>query len=244
MNQQRGQSLLEFAVGSAALLLLLLGTITLSVFQEAQRRGVSAARQVAFESTWLPADISGGVLVERVYEHHFDDEGLMDAVGRARHLGAADLRLSRELGATPGLAGDAANLLLTSLKVSSALVGGDIDLAAGGYASGDLSVHLPPRQWIPEPFRGLDLTLLQPFAIATDAWSASGPHKVKQRTESLVPLQRLSSIATLWQDLAKPLTLLEPSIDKLCLGLIEPDEVPQDRLGPVMDGTRFRRSCQ
>lgn len=244
MSPQRGQSMVEFAVGSSALLLLLLGVITLSSYQEVQRRAIGAGRQLAFESGWQGPEANPDVLRRSAFAHHMDDSGLMDAVGRSRHVEALNVRASMQFGPAPGLANDAATVLLSPLRTSGALVGGDIDLASGGYARGEIEVDLQPRFWLPPPFRDTELALRQPFAILTDPWNSAGPEHVRDRTSSLVPTQRLIAIASTWQALAAPLSLLEPSLDELCLGLIEPDAVPADRLGPPSVRASGRRPCR
>ena len=244
MNGQHGQSLVEFAVGSTALLLLLLGVITLSGYQEVQRRGIAAARQAAFESTWRSTNSDGAAVAHGVYLHHFDDAGILDSVGRARYVAKQDVYVTHDIGPSPGLAGEATTLLLAPLQIATDLVGGEFDLQAGGYVAGEVVVRLPPNVWLPQPFRDLDLSLQQAFAILSDPWSASGAIHVEERTAALVPAQRLGGLAASWGALAAPMRLLEPSIDKLCLGIIEPDLIPEDRLGPVMEASRSRRPCQ
>jgi hypothetical protein len=244
MKRQRGQSLVEFAAGSSALVLLLLGVITLSGFQEVQRRGISAARQLAFEAVSRTESVRNSVNTDNAFAHHFNDEGIQDAVGRARYVREQDIEVLHQAGRPPGLADDATTLLMAPLRVGSTLMQARLDLETGGYLTGDVVLRLAPHQWLPEPFRDLDLLLHQPYAILSDAWNAAGPTHVKERTTGLVPTQRLESVAEYWQALADPLTLLEPSIDKLCLGIIEPEEIPEDRLGPVRANMRGRRPCQ
>jgi hypothetical protein len=244
VKEQRGQSLVEFAAGTSALVLLLLGVITLSGFQEAQRRGISATRQLAFEAVSRSGPVRDDVNAEYAFTHHFDDEGMQDAVGRARYVEEEDVQVSQQAGRPPGLADHATTLLMAPLQVGSALMQARLDLETGGYVTGELVLRLAPHKWLPEPFRDLDLLLRQPFAILSDAWNAAGPTHVKERTTGLVPTQRLASVAGYWQNVDGPLTILEPSIDKLCLGIIEPEEIPEDRLGPMHANVRNRRPCQ
>ena len=244
MSRQCGQSLVEFAVGSAALLMLLLGVITLSGYQEVQRRGSIAARRLAYETVLEPRDLAALASAQRIYQDDFDDAGLLDAVGRARYVTGDDLRVSRQQGAAPGLAGDAATLLLTPLAASKPFTGQDLDLEPGGYVSGQLLVRVAPHAWTTEPFRSMDIVLRQPYAILSDPWNSGSARQVHDRTSSLVPTQGLASLASAWQALAVPLSLLEPTIGKLCLGLIEPDTVPEDRLGPRTAGVNAGRVCQ
>jgi hypothetical protein len=54
---------------------------------------------------------------------------------------------------------------------------------------------------------------------------------VRQRAGGLVPTNRLQALNAVWRPLSLPLGILEPSLRKLCFGLIEPDRIPEDRLG-------------
>jgi Flp pilus assembly protein TadG len=244
MRRQRGQSLVEFAVGSAALLMLLLGVVTLSGYQEVQRRASVAARQFAYESAWEPSLLSAQVSAQRIHRDNFDDSGLLDSVGRARYVTREGVRVERQQGVAPGLAGDAATLLLTPLAASKPFTGADLDLEAGGYVSGELVARVVTHAWTPEPFRSMDITLHQPYAILSDPWNSGSSSQVHDRTSSLVPTQRLATIANAWQALAVPLSIIEPTIGKLCLGLIEPDTIPEDRLGPRKGAMSLGRVCQ
>jgi hypothetical protein len=244
VKMQLGQSLVEFAVGAAAFLLLLLGVLTLSGYQEVQRRGSVAARQLSFESAWLSPDAVPQPSTLTIFQQHFGDPGLLDAVGSAHYLAQDDLRLSRHRGALPGLAGDAAVLLLAPLELSRVFTGRGIDLTPGGYVSGEVVAHVVTQPWTPDPFRGLDITLRQPYAIVSDPWNSGSARQVHEHTSSLVPTQRLAALATIWRTMAVPLSIVEPSLGKLCLGLIEPDIVPEDRLGVAVRPVTSGRACQ
>jgi len=72
--------------------------------------------------------------------------------------------------------------------------------------------------------------LRESLALLVDPWAASSWLRVRQRTAAL-------SVAGPLRDLTEPLrplrwaaALLEPGIERLCLGRIEPDIVPPDRL--------------
>jgi hypothetical protein len=120
--------------------------------------------------------------------------------------------------------------MLAPLRAAGGFLGGGFDLRNAGYRVGSINVRVAPIDSLPQPFRELDLQLDQPYALLTDGWNAAGPEHVHARAGGLVPTQRLTGVAALWRGLAAPLTLLEPSLNTLCLGLIEPDAVPEDRL--------------
>jgi hypothetical protein len=84
---------------------------------------------------------------------------------------------------------------------------------------------------LPEPFRSIRIDLTQPYALMTDDWNSGGPQQVRRRTSGLVPTQMLAGVAAIWRVLLAPLSLFEPALSELCLGQIEPDRIPEDRLG-------------
>jgi hypothetical protein len=85
---------------------------------------------------------------------------------------------------------------------------------------------------MPVPFRTLQLRFSQPYALLGNDWSASGPSHVARRAGGLVPTHVLTPLSRIWRPLSAPLSLFEPSLRDLCFGLLEPDRVPEDRLGP------------
>jgi hypothetical protein len=93
-------------------------------------------------------------------------------------------------------------------------------------------MRLAPRGNLPRPFRDLELKLHAPYALLSDAWHSADASHVRQRTAGLVPASRLAQANTIWRPLLAPLRLIEPSIVRLCPGLIEPERLPENRLGP------------
>jgi hypothetical protein len=230
VTAQKGQSMTEFAVGMAVMALMLLGSITIAGYQEMQRRVAIAARQATFEGAWAGSRADRSAVLRRAVEHHLDDPAVVDAAGY-RYLGTSDISVAGSIQAAPGRAQAAARALVEPLRVIGGFLGGEFDLSPDGLLAGDIELKIPPNPRLPEPFARMDLEMRQPFAVMTDAWNASGPRQVRNRTAGLVPTSALSGLQTLWSPLLAPLSLIEPSLSRLCLGIIEADRVPQDRLG-------------
>jgi hypothetical protein len=231
MNKCSGQSMVEFAVGVSVMALMLLGSITIAGYQEVQRRTAIAARQAAFEVSWNASRSEPTAILRRAAEYGLDDAAVVDAFGY-RHAGASDVSYAASIQSAPGRARTAAQALVEPLRVVGGFLGGNFDLSAQGYLTGTTTVRIPANPRLPEPFSGLSLELQQPVALMTDAWNASGASHVRGRTAGLVPTSTLSGLQTIWRPLLAPLTLIEPSLSRLCLGIIEADRVPEDRLGP------------
>jgi hypothetical protein len=222
----------EFAVASAALALLLLGGLALAGYQEVDRRMVVAARQTAWQATWKSG---GGDLRARSRDLHgsyLADAGVFDPTGRSLLVAEENLSLESGRAAPTGLAGAAAEVLLTPLRTVSGFLGSGFDLTESGMSSGSLRARVDPLEGLPAPFDSLTLALSAPYALLGDAWHAGGPAHVAARAGGLVPATRLAALNSIWRPLAVPLSLVEPNLDELCFGIIEADRVPEDRLGP------------
>lgn len=231
MKFQCGQSMTEFAAGAAAVSLLLLGTLTLSSYQEVDRRGLLAARETSYLASWQSARLDVTDRIRAVHANYLADSAVQDPSGQQLLVQSTDVELITDLREPGGLAGAATTALLTPLRATSGFLGTDFDISGRTLVQGRLRVNLAPNHLLPEPFANLELGLSAPFALLGDAWNAGGVHHVEQRTGGLVPTSRLAAIDNLWRPLLIPLTLVEPSIGQLCLGLIEGDRIPENRLG-------------
>jgi hypothetical protein len=230
MNGQEGQSMTEFAAGLAAMTLMLLGSITIAGYQEVQRRMTIAARQATFQGAWTRARDDRSTVVRRAAEFQQEDPAVVDAFGHA-YVSASDLAAAASLQPAPARARAAARAMLQPLRVAGGFLGGDFDLSADGLMAGDIAIDIRSNPRLPKPFAAMSVELRQPFALMTDAWNAAGTNQVRTRTSGLVPTTALSDLQALWRPLLAPLALIEPSLSQLCLGIIEPDRVPEDRLG-------------
>lgn len=222
----------EFALASALLVLMLLGLWTIGSYQELQRRAIVAARQGSFELAWLGGRVSQDATRDRLASMHFGDPALISATGRSRLAEPESMSLEAQSGSAPGEGTAAMELLLAPFRSVGGFLGSGFDLRNEGFRSGSIIVSALPVSDLPLPFRDLELEFRQPFALLSDAWNASGPSHVAERAGGLVPSHILAGVADLWRGLSAPLGLVEPSLRQFCPGLIEPDRVPEDRLGP------------
>lgn len=231
MNAQRGQSMAEFAAGAAVLSLLLLGATAISGFQEVDRRAVLAARQLTWQSAWSP-DADARNRAQAIHEKMFTDPGVLDPRGRHQLVREEDVTVTAGSRAPDGIAGLAASVMLQPLRVASGFLGSGFDLSERGISHGVVVARIEPPGAMPAPFDSLDLRVQARFASLTDAWHAGGVQHVRSRAAGLVPSARLAALNSIWRPLSVPLQIIEPSLGQLCFGLVEPDRIPEDRLGP------------
>jgi TadE-like protein len=230
MTSQRGQSTIEFAVGASALLLLMFGIITLAAYQDVQRRTAFMARQAAFHGAWVGVRQNAESRRAALHTQYLQDPALSDATGGQLLVGNNELSLETYSVAPPGLAHSLQDVMLAPLQVTSGFLGSAFDLTSMGFRQGSVEARVLPIAHLPQPFDALDLRLSQPFGLLTDAWHSGAPSQVVSRTGGLVPTRPLARFGQLWQPLQSVLSVVEPSLAQLCLGIIESDRVPEDRL--------------
>lgn len=231
MSRSSGQSMVEFAVGAAVLSLLLLGTLTIGGYQEADRRGVLAARQSAWHESWSPGSTDTRARAAGLHQDFLSDSGVREPTARQLLVAEADLVLDAGRSAPSGVAGGTAQVLLRPLRTVSGFLGSGFDLAEGGLVRGNVRTRIAPLRDMPAPFDAQEILLRAPYALLGDAWHAGGVAHVRSRAGGLVPASRLTALNAIWQPLSVPIGIVEPSLRRLCFGLIEPDRIPEDRLG-------------
>ena len=214
--RQHGQAMVESLAATLLLAPLLLAIVGLSSLQSAEQATLGAARAAA------------------VAAHH----GLDGAAGplppakvRELYLGAAGMQGSLVIGAAPEPeAAEQAGSIALALILPARVVGvGALDLGpadavaarATAAPEGVLGGLVPSGS---EPRVTAESTLMR------DDWDADGAARVWQRAAALSSAGRLAAWRAPLSVLAAPMELLEPAVGRLCLGRIDPDIVPADRL--------------
>lgn len=232
MKRQLGQSMTEFAVGAATLSLLMLGALALGGYLEVDRRVVMAARDQAWQGALPPNPTDAGEPARAVHEQSMSDSGVLDPSGRRLLVREDDVSVQRERRQLGGVAGAAGDILLAPLRVTGGFLGSGFDLSDRGLFQGNVQVLVGSIAGMPAPFNELELQLRAGYGRLADAWHAGSVRQVATRAGGLVPTGQLRALSAIWQPLSVPLGVVEPSLGQLCFGLIEPDRIPEDRLGP------------
>jgi hypothetical protein len=256
MTRTRGQALVEFLVAAGVLVALLLGTVLVARLHDVRAHAIQAARYAAF------AQALGGTptteLESEVRARFFGDPAVaMQAAHRtAGHATRTDAnphwvdlsRAANPLIAGPGdvvlLAsnaaprGAAANALRAATAAAdgaAAITGRRLDLERRGLRTADVRVTLAPLP-LPPASAPTTLVLSARSEVLGDDWGATGPAHVERRTGALVPSSPLRHLRPVFAPVAWALGTLEPSFRRLCLGHVDPEIVPADRLGPPGSG--------
>ena len=216
----RGQAMAEFAVAVTMLVTLLLGMPIISRYHELQMATIEGARRLAFEDSW-----------RRGAAPRPDAEALRTALfpsnaGQDQPLAAA-LDARHAVSSAPGRAGQVARAWLAPFRLA---VAGGFDLRDHALYRADLEMTATSPAGLPEPFGGVHIALREPYVLLSDGWASSGPEQVARRAGGLLvvrPLPVLRPLLSLGKGL---LALIEPAIREFCPGIVDPEQVPADRL--------------
>jgi hypothetical protein len=107
---------------------------------------------------------------------------------------------------------------------------GQFDLARDQARNARSTARLnegPALQWLRA---GRSPTFQAELSILVDDWQADNAETVRRRTAALSSAGRIAAWRTPLELMAAPMRLFEPAVARLCLGRIDPDIVPTDRL--------------
>lgn len=225
--RSRGQAMAEFAVAVGVLATLLLCMPVLGRYHELQMASIQSARRAAFESSWR-ASAGGNVDVGSIRIALFPDNGDSGQV-QAESL-SADVTTSGE----PGTAGRSTRSLLAPFRLARAINGG-FDLRAPVLYTASMVVDLSRPPQLPDPFAQTPIQFNERYVIPGGDWASSGPGQVASRAGGLVPTHASAALSPMLKLTTTLLSVLEPSLRELCLGQVDPERVPEDRLGAGTD---------
>ena len=216
----RGQALAEFAVAVTVLATLLLGMPIISRYHELQVATIEGARRLAYEDSWRRGEAPGP-----------DTEALRVALfpsnAEQDQPVASALDATHAVSAAPGRAAQVARAWLAPFRLAAA---GGFDLRDRALYRADLKMTATSPAGLPEPFAGAHIALREPYVLLSDAWASHGPDQVARRAGGLLiarPIPVLRPLLSLGKGL---LALVEPAIREYCPGIVDPEQVPPDRL--------------
>ena len=214
-NAGRGQALIETLVAVLLLVPLLIATIDLW------------RRQAAIQS--VQSSARAGVLAS----HH----GVDVEAYAARPDGPVSGSEVTVIATPQPSAAQTAEEWAFGLLVPDQVIGvGQFDLARDQARNARSTARLsegPALQWLRA---GSSPTFQAELSILVDDWQADNAETVRRRTAAISSAGRIAAWGTPLELMATPLRLFEPAIARLCLGRIEPDIVPTDRLTGIRPG--------
>ncbi len=230
----------EFAVAAGVLATLLLCMPVLCRYHELQAATIEAARRVAFEGSWRE---SGGerVAADSLRNSLFPDNG------DSTQITAERVRAGLDASADSGLAGRSTRALLAPFRVARAL-NADFDLREPTMYKASVAVALSRPAQLPDPFAQTPIEFNERYVLLGGDWAGSGPPQVAQRAGGLVLTRAVPPLRSVVQWTVRLLSVFEPALRELCLGQVDPERVPADRLGQGVDAdagspTRWLPEC-
>jgi hypothetical protein len=208
----RGQALVESLVAMLVLVPLLFATLGLAERQVAQQAAQSAA--------WAGA----------IAAHHGIDVAALSATDDAVN-GRVEVSLQRM--AVPGAAETAEDIAFALLQPALAAGSGRLDLARGEGRRATARLAPAARSGTAWMIDGPDQGQREDLYVLVDDWAAPDAAAVWRRTAALSTAGRIDAWRPALQWAIEPMRLFEPAIARLCLGRIDPDIVPMDRLPTV-----------
>lgn len=215
MNE-RGQALIEALASTLLLVPLLLAVVQLALVQSTEQAALGAARSAAFAAHLGLDGATGPLPVSRVRELFFPEP---DAAGRVEVARVAQ----------PAAAATAEDVAMALLLPAIAVGSGGLELRRDRALEARAGAA-PPRVFgdVAPGVSGLRLSARLP--LMADDWDAGSASEVAARAAALSTAGRIAAWRGPLSAMAAPMRLLEPAVERLCLGRIDPDIVPQDRL--------------
>lgn len=215
----RGQAFSESLAAVLFLVPLMLSMIYLATLMQAEQTAVLTARELAFAALHSADGQVTPEIISRLQVLLTSEEG-----ASAENLDAEVT--ATEIGAVPLLIEQTAMTLLTPAEVVGV---GSFDLPSVRAARASVVVSVAADS-------ALDLPIDQPISLREGIsffaghGAASGPEQVRARTASLSVASVLAEIAQPLEAVADVASVLEPALRMLCIGRIDPEIVPADRL--------------
>lgn len=263
-----GQALLESLVAVPLVAAVWLGAVLLSRLHDVESRAIALARYTAFAHADSSRAAAGARLdsaaTARVWapsERGLEQNDTWDSARFARAeraawrtpTGAADLVARADSvaartanGALGGAPGRATDIAVGATRAVGLLGVGDFDLRNERMLTSDARVEIARAIDLPAPLDELDLVLRDRMVLLADPWSAAGPEHVVRRVEPLLPTSGLGRLMTVLSPLQALVSLIEPEFINLCIGHVDPEVLPPDRLSVRAGAPRsnWRPACR
>jgi hypothetical protein len=248
-----GQALLETLVALLVLVPLWLAVVYVSRWHDLQHTTIAAARHAAFES-WVTAGRDDAAIAATTQRRMFTDDparigsggaGPVARLARWRDhrgaplVGAPGPEVVVGRGVQPARVAQAERLAFDIIAPARAVGRPAFDLQREAARGATVTVPLVHEAGLPEPFGSLRFALVERLDLMVDPWAARGPREVARRTDALSPSAALRDLSRPLEPVRWAVSLFEPAFERLCLGRVDPDIVPPDRLrgaaGPALD---------
>lgn len=244
----RGQAMVETLVALLVVVPLWIGIFYVSRWHDLQHAAIAAARHAAFE-TWVAAGTVDPAQVEALTRRRIfsdDPARFVAAAPGAAQAGEArplwqDSRGAR-LVAAPGPSvavgrtaqpeevAEAERFAFGLIGPARSLGGPPFDLQRDAARGVTVTVPVAHAADLPAPIGGLRFDLVERRQLLVDPWASAAPVQVERRTAALSTSAALQALVRPLEPLRWAVSTVEPAFARLCLGRIESDVVPEDRV--------------
>lgn len=242
----RGQAMVETLVALLVVVPLWIGIFHVARWHDLQHATIAAARHAVFEA-WVAAGAEDAAAIEASTRRRiFDDDPARFLVAATTRVAAdrplwQDLRGGRMV-AEPGPAvalaqvaqpedvAQAERIAFDMIGPARALGGPRFDLQREAARGATVTVPIALAADLPVPLGGLRFNLVERRQLLVDPWASASPLQVERRTAALSTAAGMQALVRPLEPLRWALALVEPSFARLCLGRLEADVVPVDRV--------------
>lgn len=233
---QAGQALVEAVVALLVLVPVFTASYLLWAWQDARHAALVAARFVAFDAALRGAAASGVPAREALRQHVLDGRRRgWWSLGRrpAALVDESAVQVQLSPWALPEPLQRTESAAFTLLAPARALGSGALDLQRGGGIRAQVVLPAAPVTF-PVRFERLERIegprLTASLALLADPWRAGSAQRSQTRVESLSVAGRTREWVEPLRGVRAALALVEPAFERLCLGRIDVEIVPPDRL--------------
>jgi hypothetical protein len=135
--------------------------------------------------------------------------------------------------AESGLAGGPGRTVDLAIAATRAIdwVGaGSFDLRNDQLITSDILVNPARFAGLPRPFSDVNVRLQNRTVLLAGMWSAADPGATARRVSALMPTSGIGRLLDALSPLQAAVALIEPEFANLCIGHVDPEVVPGDRL--------------
>lgn len=219
ISKPRGQALLETLVALLFLTPLFFCAVYLADLHRAGLGAALAVREIALASLHDPSGALDPVVVRALQDLAIPADSTS---GELRQPQVEEVYLD----SAPRLAETAAGVMLLPAKL---LGSGEFDLPPWSARSVTTTVAMGDTIVLGVPFES-PVALRENLFFFVGHGAARGPEQVRARTAALSVAGSLAAAAKPLETVLSVARIVEPALERLCIGRIDPDIVPEDRL--------------
>ncbi|MCB1625888.1 MAG: hypothetical protein KDI32_14935 [Pseudomonadales bacterium] len=247
-----GQALVETLVALPLLLSVFMCTLYLGRLHDIEARAIATSRYAAFAAAEqlqtqpviaiddqaaarviAPADtpiLQNERWDDARWTNYYDSSWTAPTDQRRLIHNRAAVLVHTTNGALDGGVGAAIDAAIVSARTAALLGRGRIDLANDGLISSEVQIAVAPVGSLPRPLDALALRLTSRTSLLANGWGANSTEQAARRIVAMHPTSGVGSLLEYLQPAIWLASVLEPALLHLCVGRVDPDIVPADRL--------------